>query len=304
MKTKRVLALGAASVITAVLILGCSEQKDSLERFKAELEKKSVNTADKPYTAALAAINAVANGREISSIIDKAGKYVTLDLSAASVPNAAIGDMSFIKDNVFIKGIILPNVLVTIGDNSFDNCKELVSITIPPSVTSVSESAFDRCSGLETITVSRNNPAYADVDGALFDKDKTTLILYPEGKSGDYTIPSSVTTIGDFAFQYCEKLTSITIPPSITDIGDFAFQGCRGLTGITIPSSVAGIGGGAFSGCNGLRSITFEGDGTVIALDWSFASLRRAAGGPVSGPFAPQAGTYTRSDSSDSWTKQ
>jgi hypothetical protein len=280
MKIKRFLALGAVFA-AAALILGCGEQKDSLERFKAELEKKNVNTADKPYTAALGAINAAANGREVSAIIEKAGKYVTLDLSACSVPKGVISDMSYIKDNVFIKGIILPNVLVTIEDNAFDNCKEIVSIMIPPLVASVSQYAFGLCSSLETITVARNNSAYSSVDGALFNKDKTTLVLYPEGKSGDYTIPSSVTTIGEGAFNNCD-----------------------GLTGVTIPSSVASIGEGGFNNCNGLTSITFEGDGTIIAIDWSFSSLRRAAGGPVSGPFAPQAGTYTRSDSSGGWTKQ
>lgn len=296
--------MGAAFVMTAAMVLGCSEQKDSLERFKVVLEKKSVNTAEKPYTAALGAINAVANGREISAIIEKAGKYVVLDLSACSVPNGTISDMSYIKDNVFIKGIILPNILVNIGDNSFDNCKEIVSITIPPSVTSVSEDAFDLCSGLETITVSRNNPAYTSVDGVLFDKDKTTLILYPEGKSGNYTIPSSVTTIGECAFQLCKNLTGITIPSSVTSIGKGAFQRCEGLTSITIPSSVTSIEEGAFYECDGLTSITFEGGGTTVANDWVFSGLKRAAGGSGNGAYTPQAGTYIYSEASGDWTKQ
>jgi hypothetical protein len=249
--------MGAALAMTAALLLGCGEKKDSLERFKMTLEEKSVNTADKPYTAALGAINAVANIREVSSIIEKAGKYVTLDLSACSVPNGTISDMSYIDDNVFIKGIILPNVLV-----------------------SITEDAFDGCSSLETIAVSRNNPAYASADGVLFNKDKTTLILCPEGKSGAYTVPSSVTTIGYCAFESCENLTSITIPASVTSIEENAFYGC------------------------GITSITFEGSGTTMPDDWRFSGLKEAAGGSGSGPYTPQAGTYIRSEDTGDWTKQ
>jgi hypothetical protein len=64
-----------------------------------------------------------------------------------------------------------------------------------------------------------------------------------------------VTSIGDYAFDGCEGLTSITIPDSVTSIEDYAFYGCTGLTSIIIPDSVTSIGNAIFSGCSGLKEI-------------------------------------------------
>ena len=78
------------------------------------------------------------------------------------------------------------------------------------------------------------------------------------------TIPSSVTSIGDGAFCQCSSLTSITIPSSVTSIGNYAFSGCSSLTSITIPSSVTSIGDGAFCQCSSLTSITIPSSVTSI----------------------------------------
>ena len=71
------------------------------------------------------------------------------------------------------------------------------------------------------------------------------------------TIPGSVTTIGDYAFQGCSSLASVTIPDSVTEIGESAFEGCSSLASVTIPGSVTTIGWHAFSGCSSLASVTF-----------------------------------------------
>ena len=98
----------------------------------------------------------------------------------------------------------------------------------------------------ERITVDALNSVYSSVDGVLFNKSQTTLIQYPGGKAGSYTIPNSVTSIGDCAFDGCTSLTSVTIPNSVTSIGDCAFDYCTSLTSVTIPSSVTNIEGYAF----------------------------------------------------------
>jgi len=77
------------------------------------------------------------------------------------------------------------------------------------------------------------------------------------------TIPNSVTSIGSRAFWYCGKLTSVTIPNSVTNIGDDVFLNCDHLTSITIPNSVTSIGDGVFRSCHGLTSIMVESGNTV-----------------------------------------
>ena len=95
--------------------------------------------------------------------------------------------------------------------------------------------------------------AFIYEDHVLFNKDKTTLIAYIAEET-NYTIPNSVTTIGDSAFAFCDSLTSINIPNSVTTIGDSAFVWCDSLTNINIPNSVTTIEDGAFYGCTSLPS--------------------------------------------------
>ena len=114
--------------------------------------------------------------------------------------------------------------VTSIGHSAFDGCRGLTSITIPNSVTSIGDWAFEHCTGLTSINVASGNNYYSDNNGVLFNKKKTELIRYPEGKSQtSYTIPNSVTSIGVGAFFDCTGLTSITIPNSVTSIGDGAF---------------------------------------------------------------------------------
>ena len=98
--------------------------------------------------------------------------------------------------------------------------------------------------------------------------------LNPGFYEGDITIPSAiicdgikytVASIGDGAFAYCSKLTSVTIPESVTEIGDGAFFGCDALTSLTIPNSVTSIGESAFSHCRGLTSVTISNSLTKIS---------------------------------------
>jgi hypothetical protein len=79
-------------------------------------------------------------------------------------------------------------------------------------------------------------------------------------------IPNSVTSIGEYAFEFCTGLTSIEIPNSVTSIGEWAFAGCYGLTSVTIGNSVTSIGSGAFYHCTGLTSVTIGNSVTSIGL--------------------------------------
>ena len=156
-----------------------------------------------------------------------------------------------------LTSITIPEGVTKIGFEAFFGCSGLTSITIPESVTEIGDKAFNGCSGLTKVEVSEDNQNYCSKNGVLFSKDMRFLIKCPiRSKKGTYTIPESVTEIGDHAFEGCSGLTSITIPESVTKIGEEAFYGCSGLTSITIPEGVTVIGKCAFSGCSGLTSIT------------------------------------------------
>ena len=126
----------------------------------------------------------------------------------------------------------IPDGVTSIDQGAFNGCANLSSITIPDSVTSINVSVFSNCAGLTSIQVDSGSSTYSAENGVLFDKEKTTLITYPEGKTGAYVIPDSVTGIAYWAFSYCSGLTSVTIPDSVTSIGYSAFVDCNNLTDV------------------------------------------------------------------------
>jgi len=131
------------------------------------------------------------------------------------------------------KIVIIPEGVTEIGERAFYNCKSITNITIPDSVTSIGNSAFNGCSSLTAINVDTGSTTYSSQDGVLYNKNKTLLITYPAGKKETtFTIPSSVTSIGVYAFG-CTSITSVTIPKSVTSIGNIAFLGCDSLTSVT-----------------------------------------------------------------------
>jgi hypothetical protein len=124
---------------------------------------------------------------------------------------------------------------------------------------------FIECTNLTSITVDNANANYSSLDGVLFNKNQTTLITFPGGKGGSYTtIPNSVTSIGDYAFNQCTNLTSVVIPNSVTSIGDSAFRECTNLTSVVIGNSVTIIGYNAFYLCANLTSIAIPTSVTTI----------------------------------------
>ncbi len=169
----------------------------------------------------------------------------------------SIGEMAFDSCDGLTSIDILDSV-TTIGGSAFSYCSSLTSVTLGDSVESIGDSAFNNCGSLIAITVDTNNTNYSsDECGVLFNKDKTTLIQFPSGNTAtSYTIPDSVTTIGDSAFYCCESLISVTLGESITTIGDNAFYSCYSLSSVAITDSVTTIGESAFVLCSSLTSVT------------------------------------------------
>ncbi|GMO61502.1 MAG: hypothetical protein Ta2G_21230 [Termitinemataceae bacterium] len=198
----------------------------------------------------------------------KAAK-VFIPATIGGLPVVGIGGFAF-ENLKNITSVNIPASVTYIGWNAFDGCTGLTSVNIPASVTRIWEGAFLGCTGLTAIQADANNQAYSSRGGVLFSKTGGTLIAYPAGLKGQYSIPVGVTGIVEEAFYGCTGLTSVSIPASVTSIGKYAFWGCTGLTSISISASVTSIGYYAFSGCTGLTSVSIPASVTYIG-DETFA---------------------------------
>ena len=151
----------------------------------------------------------------------------TLNLGhVTTIGNAAFGDCFELAQ------VTIPNSVTYIGDYGFGGCG-LTSVTIPATVELIEDKAFHNCPYLSNINVDSNNPNYSSTNGVLFNKDMTKLISYPIGKSiTGYTIPESVTSLGDGAFGY-SHLQRVTLPSRLTEVPYLTFAYNDDLTNVT-----------------------------------------------------------------------
>ena len=149
---------------------------------------------------------------------------------------------------------------LTIGSEAFLYSK-IVEITLPARLTSFNTDIFTSCNYLEKVHVEKaENSVYTSDDGVVFTDKGATLYYCPAGKTGVYTVGSSVTANGDRAFYRCTDLEGIVIPGNVSTIGTEAFYGCSGLKSITFQGKAKDpaltIEEYAFYSCSGIKELT------------------------------------------------
>lgn len=165
-----------------------------------------------------------------------------------------------------LRHITLPATATVMARDAFARCEALESLDINTEIAEIMPS--EGCSALCAITVSKGNPHFSSVDGVLFDKEVTSILWFPLGKTGDYRLPATVTAIGENAF-YGTKITSLEIPPSVTSIGRGAFAGSS-LAEITFPDNLTNISEGMMQGCASLATVRL-GSATAYVGNYAFA---------------------------------
>ena len=178
------------------------------------------------------ALGAAANRNQITKIV---------------LPNG----LTHIGNNAFLQAAVtkveIPNTVVSIGTNAFWKCNT-IETTLPASVRELGPTAFY---GTFIVNVDANSPYLCSEGGGkvLYNKNKTTLYQVSQDCAGDFTIPSTVTTINDFAMNGCANVTGeLVIPDSVQTIGRSAFEG-TGFTSLNLGNSVKEIGVSAFYKC-------------------------------------------------------
>lgn len=249
-----------------------------------------------------------------STIVAYTGTEGTYSSETKNYPGNEIPAWAFHYSNntgkASLTSVLLPSTITAIGESAFDgctgmhigglpssltairyaafyNCRSMTTLALPASVTTIEEQAFAACGFW--INVNANNPNYSSINGVLFNKNQSELLYYPGSIAGGFAVPSTVKTIGNLAFYWCNKLTSVTIPSSTTYIGYSAFEGCDALTFVSLPSSLDSIGATAFYYCMNLININIPASVKVIG---SQAFLG------CSGPFTVDAGNpnYSTAD--------
>ena len=186
--------------------------------------------------------------------------YKSTNVENLILPNTliTIGEEMFYQSK--LKTVVIPANATTIGNSAFEQCASLISIDIPANVETIGTAVFWGCSSLTTVTFEKGSQLKTIGGGSSY----YGAFSYCTALTS-IEIPASVETIGASAFRICSSLATVTFEngSQLKTIGggsysSGAFSDCTALTSIEIPASVETIEAAAFKGCSSLATVTFE----------------------------------------------
>lgn len=242
---------------------------------------------DDKYCFTTLSIAGFLNGDDLRTLRDMAGRdnegkatagqLSDIDLSGAQIAEGgkAYAEGHFTQTNVVgkamlascekLKRIVLPLQTTKIEADAFRNCSSLRTIEVPTLVESIETSAG--CTALAEINVQAGNSHYSSKDGVLLSGDGKNILWFPMGKEGEYTLPSTVTTVGDYAFRNC-RIETFHFADGLKSIGKYAFYNSS-VKEVSLPSTVKQIPTGLFQKCANLTTVHL-GKNTEMLGDYVF----------------------------------
>ena len=169
---------------------------------------------------------------------------------------------------------------LSIEENAFRYCTALTAIDLPARLAAFDSNIFTQCTALAIVNVEGTGGTYTSKNGVLCNEDGTQIVFCPVGRTGAYTIPAGVNSIGASAFKGCTKLTSLVVPGYVTEISKDAFSGCTGLTSLVFEGDKFNekltVGESAFYGCTKLTKVTLPENLSVLAKN-AFGNTQKLA---------------------------
>ncbi len=283
---KSVKSIGSLSVFgTSLKSITVADENDYLVSINGVLFSKDKTTLIKYPASKLGSYYSVPNS--VKTISREAFCYS--QLSNITIPES----VNYISVHAFLacdrlSTVNLSTGLKTIDNGAFAACQSLTNITIPSTVYYISNQTFSNCKNLKEINVSGDNSTYSSIDGIVYSKDQTKLLMYPVGKQelefivpdktvviGSYAFKNAILeeiklsdnleTIQSYAFEYCENLKVADLPSGLKNIEKYAFNGCQNLQKVVLPNGIERIGIGAFSGCYKITSLNIP-DNTIVEI--------------------------------------
>lgn len=228
---------------------------------------------DDKYNYTAIAIAGTLNGDDLRTLRDMAGRdnedhathgqLADIDLSGAQIVEGgkAYAAGHYTQNNVVgtalfascqkLRRIVLPLQTIKIEGDAFKDCSSLSTIIIPALVEKITPSSG--CTALANISVAAGNSHYCSKDGVLLSADGSAILWFPMGKGGAYTLPATVTEVGDYAFRDC-SIEKFVFAAGLKSIGKYTFYNSK-VKEVSLPSTLKQVPTGLFQKCARLATV-------------------------------------------------